>query len=473
MSRTAHVRGHRLQKVSAALVGAAAFIFAALSGAVHAHDIPDEIVLHSFVKPEADRLHVLVRIPSTMLLNLTLPKWGPGYLDLPRMGDKLEKAVQAFARDVVFYEDATELRPDSTAARISQASDTAFESFESARDLILGPSLPESTRVFWNQGYLDAYLRYPIRSDRSAFAIDMRMAPGLGDRLKMFVRLITPDGAIRAFEFHGGAGLVILDPRWYQAAWTFAKLGFEHILGGIDHLLFLLCLVLPFGLRHFRALIAVVTAFTIAHSITLIASATGVAPKGSWFPPLVETLIALSILYMALENIVLAFRRERRIDAGMLRRCLVVGAFGLVHGFGFSFILSQELQFAGDHFLLSLLSFNIGVEVGQIAFLAVTLPAISLLFRQKDTRRLGIAMVSALVAHTAWHWLSERWETLSTVARPLVADVDAGSVVLALLLIGVLASAVAYVAQAFRRIRPSSARLIGSPAHVERVESEA
>jgi hypothetical protein len=62
-----------------------------LSGPAHAHDIPDEIVLHSFVKPEGDRLHVLVRIPSTMLLNLNMPKWGPGYLDLARMGTSWRK----------------------------------------------------------------------------------------------------------------------------------------------------------------------------------------------------------------------------------------------------------------------------------------------------------------------------------------------------------------------------------------------
>lgn len=163
MSRMAYDCGRRLQQFGAALVGVAALIIVALSGTGHAHDIPDEIILHGFVKPEGDRLHVLVRIPSTMLLNLNMPKWGPGYLDLPRIGDKLEKAVQAFAREVIFYEDSTELHPESTsAARISQASDDAFGSFESARDLILGPSLPESTRVFWNQGYLDAYLRYPM-----------------------------------------------------------------------------------------------------------------------------------------------------------------------------------------------------------------------------------------------------------------------------------------------------------------------
>ena len=72
---------------------------------------------------------------------------------------------------------------------------------------------------------------------------------------------------MRAFEFHGDPGLVQLDPRWHQAALRFVKLGFSHILDGTDHLLFLVCLVIPF--RRLRSLVAVVTAFTVAHSITL------------------------------------------------------------------------------------------------------------------------------------------------------------------------------------------------------------
>ena len=82
----------------------------------------------------------------------------------------------------------------------------------------------------------------------------------------------------------------------------FIELGFFHILDGTDHLLFLLCLVIPF--RRFARCFPVVTAFTVAHSITLIASAYGFAPDALWFPPLIETLIAISIVYMALENIV-------------------------------------------------------------------------------------------------------------------------------------------------------------------------
>jgi len=102
-------------------------------------------------------------------------------------------------------------------------------------------------------------------------------------------------------------------------------LGFFHILDGTDHLLFLFCLVIPF--RRFRALIPVVTAFTVAHSITLIASAYNLAPDALWFPPLIETLIAMSIVYMALENIV--------GGATVQRRWMITFGFGLVHGFGF------------------------------------------------------------------------------------------------------------------------------------------
>src|SRR3981189_2417454 len=105
---------------------------------------------------------------------------------------------------------------------------------------------------------------------------------------------------VRGFELSGEAGLVRLDPRWHQAALRFVEAGFFHILDGTDHLLFLLCLVIPF--RRFRSLIKVVTAFTIAHSITLIASAYNLGPNALWFPPLIETLIAISILYMAIAH---------------------------------------------------------------------------------------------------------------------------------------------------------------------------
>jgi len=112
----------------------------------------------------------------------------------------------------------------------------------------------------------------------------------------------------------------------------------------------------------------------------------------------------MSIFYMALENIVGA--------SSVGRRWIVTFAFGLVHGFGFSFALRQTLQFAGSHLLTSLVSFNLGVELGQLLVLAVAIPLLGLLFRYVAAERLGTIILSALVAHTAWHWMIERWETL-------------------------------------------------------------
>jgi len=82
--------------------------------------------------------------------------------------------------------------------------------------------------------------------------------------------------------------------------------------------------------------------------------------------------------------------------------------FGLVHGFGFSFALSESLQFAGAHLLTSLVSFNIGVELGQLFVLAITVPILALLFRKVLPEVGGTVVLSAVLAHTGWHWMTER-----------------------------------------------------------------
>ncbi len=97
---------------------------------------------------------------------------------------------------------------------------------------------------------------------------------------------------------------------------------------------------------------------------------------------------------------------------------MITFAFGLVHGFGFSFALRQTLQFAGAHMLSSLLSFNVGVEIGQLLVLVVLLPALALLFRYVVVEKLGIILLSALVGHTAWHWMQDRAAALSGFSWP-------------------------------------------------------
>jgi hypothetical protein len=156
-------------------------------------------------------------------------------------------------------------------------------------------------------------------------------------------------------------------------------------------------------MRSVRALVPVITSFTVAHSITLIASVFGVLPSVLWFPPLIETLIALSIVYMAFENIV-GFKQENR--------WLVTFGFGLIHGFGFSFLLTESMQFAGAHLITALLSFNVGVEFGQLLVLVLVVPLLRILFKHLVAEKVGIILLSALVAHSAWHWMAERWGAL-------------------------------------------------------------
>jgi hypothetical protein len=118
---------------------------------------------------------------------------------------------------------------------------------------------------------------------------------------------------------------------------------------------------------------------------------------------------------MALENILA--RGEGGAEgapprSAVTRRWIVTFGFGLIHGFGFSFALRDSLQLAGSHVLTSLLSFNVGVEIGQVLVLVVTIPALNGLFRVVPAR-MGAIVLSAIVAHTGWHWMTERGALLA------------------------------------------------------------
>jgi hypothetical protein len=418
---------------------AAAAIVAAVLGlvgsAARAHDVPADVRINAFVRPAGQKLEFLVRMPLLALQDVDVPTRGPGYLDVSRADQALRNAATLWViGQIDLYENDGRLAAPTIAhARVSLPSDRSFASYEQARAHVEGPRLADDLDLYWNQQMLDVLVEYPIRSDRSAFAIHPRV-DRFGERVSTALRFLPPDGGVRAFEFHGDPGLVQLDPRWHQAAFGFLKEGFWHILGGIDHLLFLVCLVAPF--RRLRPLAVIVTSFTLAHSIALIAAAYGFVPDALWFTPLVEALIAATIVYMALENIV---------GGTMQVRWMVAFAFGIVHGFGFSFLLREQLQFAGDHLVTSLVAFNLGVEIGQLAVLLVLVPVLDRLFRHVVPERLGIILLSAFVAHTGWHWMIERGEQVlqfpfPTLDAAFLASVMRGLMAALVLAAGVLAA---------------------------------
>ncbi len=157
-----------------------------------------------------------------------------------------------------------------------------------------------------------------------------------------------------------------------------SALASRHILDGTDHLLFVICLLIPF--RRIRPLIVIVTSFTVAHSLTLIASAFGMVPNFLWFPPLIETLIALSIVYMAFENIV---------GTQWQKRWMIAFGFGLVHGFGFSFALSETLQFAGGHLLTSCSHSTSAWKLVSWRLSVLAVPILNFPVQERDCRAHG------------------------------------------------------------------------------------
>ena len=181
-----------------------------------------------------------------------------------------------------------------------------------------------------------------------------------------------------------------------EVVWFYLRLGFIHIVpGGLDHILFVagLCLLST----EIKTIFWQATAFTVAHSITL-----GLSMKNIVIAPgnIVEPIIALSIVFVAIENMLLAQLKPWRI--------LLVFFFGLIHGLGFASVLN-EVGLPPGKFYTSLIAFNAGVELGQIAVISAIFTCIIFPLRNKIWYRRGIVIpVSAFIALVAFYWMIER-----------------------------------------------------------------
>lgn len=204
------------------------------------------------------------------------------------------------------------------------------------------------------------------------------------------------------YRLGGTVGRAVLDDshREFSAGDTspaasgarFGVMGFEHILSGLDHVLFVVALIL--GARSLRNLGAVISMFTLAHSLTLMTALTGWVNVPS---SIVEPLIALSIAVVAIENLL----------GATARRLPVVFVFGLLHGLGFAGSLRVTDDVSWD-LVLSLFSFNIGIEAGQLLLLAAVFPLILLVRRSRWSAPI-ICGATTLVAAIGLIWFVERF----------------------------------------------------------------
>ena len=264
--------------------------------------------------------------------------------------------------------------------------------------------LTEAGETYVGDTVVDIHLRYPAVAGDQPIALSSQSDPGLPAQedtanLILDYRGDTPrtyraTGLMREpVEVSGSAA---------AAASTFIISGVWHILEGLDHVLFVICLII--GASSLRALVGRITGFTLGHTVTLIAGFFGFAPAGNWFIPTIETLIALSIIYAA------AIAVFKKSDGGSgAAMFFVTAGIGLLHGFGFSFMLHEILRVDAENVWQSLLAFNIGVEIGQLAIVALTWPLV-LLFRgaPAPTWRVVQSGVAASSAAIALVWVVQR-----------------------------------------------------------------
>lgn len=352
-----------------------------------AHNVPPDVIVRVMARADDAHVRFIVRVPLQSLRDVSVPT---------------ESAVQVAAsawigHAVRVLADGRDLgAPRVSAVRLAPAGAAQGTSWESALAAVTQAPVDGWPVVVPDRADVDILLEWPLPVPATRLAYDAAFEQ-LGLTTQTVFRYAEPDGSFRVFTYSGNPGRVDLQPTWFAAASRFVSSGFEHILLGIDHLLFLICLVIPF--REVRSLVVIVTAFTVAHSVTLSAAALGWTPQGEWFPPLVETVIAASIVWMAIEN---ALGRTT-----LRRRWMLTAAFGLVHGFGFAFALGELLQFGGDHVAVSLAAFNIGVELGQLLVVVLLVPALWVVFRAVGERPATLVLC-LVIGHHAWHWMTER-----------------------------------------------------------------
>ncbi|MFE2746654.1 HupE/UreJ family protein [Streptomyces scopuliridis] len=239
---------------------------------------------------------------------------------------------------------------------------------------------------------------------------------------------VTGTKTIVTYEIDGRSGSAALDAghpsfsmaqSWYERFWEFFRLGAEHLLSGIDHILFLLALIA--GSRRLREIVLAATSFTLAHSVTFMLAALGLVDVPS---RVVEPVIALSIAVVAgwylwrirrcgghaadLDLDGTAGRDHFSLDRAGWTRLVVVFCFGLVHGLGFAGALGIDEAFSWT-LLWSLLVFNVGIEAVQLAIIALVFPLLTVLRRRAPTAGLwATGVVSAGVCAMGLVWFTQR-----------------------------------------------------------------
>ena len=398
-------------------------------GAAQAHFLLNINIRVIHVEHLDDGLRIYLRLPMPYLL--------ADKIGAPREDGTVEPAPFSFNRleegEVMHYLDLAALRRDphglgqlvAEGHRVTVAgrdlspeveyirvfpglSQTPFATLEEAKGSLEGPLYPPSQdTTYIGDLVVDTVLRYRSGTPVYDYAFSSSLDPGLErqDETANVLLDYFPGSDPLIYRVRG----LLRDPIEVSrsplaAALTFMLEGIRHILEGTDHVLFVLCLTI--GAVGLTNLLWRVTGFTLGHTATLILGFFGFVPAGAWFVPAVETGIAVSIIYA---GVVAALNKPSGATF------VVTALIGLLHGLGFSFVLHEILQVDSPNLWQSLLSFNLGVELGQVAIVAAVYPVMVLVGRRSvrlgTISRWAVALPCITVAAL---WTGQR--ALSVVA---------------------------------------------------------
>ncbi len=377
--------GGRPGRLDARALGLALWVLATLltcalpASPARAHQTADSR-LEVEIRPEANEIDLLALIPSADLAEtLKIPLGPEALLDPPELVESAERVIAYLRGSIGARRGGRACLPVGEATlRLGERKRQVLYLETLRCSAERGPVLLHHAALF-EQGRYRHLARIQVGDEVTTTVF----SPGLA-------RTTIP-----LKDRPGPAG------RALSTAGRFLWEGVLHIWGGIDHILFVICLLII--ANRFKGLLGVITAFTVAHTLTLVASAMGAI---TLTPNFVEPAIAVSILYVALEN-AWAFWKGREGLATGWRRYGITFVFGLVHGFGFSYVLRDEVGLPTEALLPALLSFNVGVELGQVVVVALAWPALRFLSRTRVWRPFFYGS-TAVVVVVAVYWFITR-----------------------------------------------------------------
>jgi hypothetical protein len=334
------------------------------------------------------------------------------YIDVKQLKDSTDGLALLAMQGINLTVDGKIVNPEVERVNLYQlGTQPDFATLDEARKSFQGGQVFDAFEqdVYVGDTTIDVLLRYTTQSAVYKYAISSNLDPGLPDQDETANLVLDySPGGIQVFRARGLLHEpVVVTRSAFDAVMTFIKEGVKHILEGLDHVLFVICLVL--GAMHFGPLLWRVTGFTIGHSITLSLGFFGFVPTGAWFVPAVETGIALSIIYVAIVAIVPDLKPSFNQKKNEWIVVGVTGLIGLLHGLGFSFVLQHILQVTSPNIWQSLLAFNLGVEIGQVLIVIASVSVfylISLLGARAT--KINRFIVAGVCASIASYWVIER-----------------------------------------------------------------